>query len=442
MSYALIAVSVAAVAALWVAAAAWGRSRAARRRIASLVARLDEADLAEIERSSNLEQAVSRLQRAVEDRVRDEHEKEIVRRRTTEALQRVDEGVVVADEAGRLVFANPTARRYIGGRRVDALVDNRIRALIRTAIDDQHEATDVLELLGPPRRTLAFRVYPVDDGAKSIGAVLFLGDRSESRQVDAVRRDFVSNISHELKTPVGALGVLAETLAGTLDEPAVAGRLADRLVAESDRLIRIIDDLVALARLDAEDEPKREVLCVDFLAADAVERVRAGSVDVASTFDLEIPSELEVIGDRRQLTSALYNLIENAVKYSAPGDPVRISAKQIAPDRCQISVVDRGCGIPTGDQQRIFERFYRVDRARSRATGGTGLGLAIVRHVVANHGGTIDLASEEGVGSAFTVTLRTPARDLESGPGEQAEFDLDLADLDTAARTDLEDLEA
>jgi len=130
------------------------------------------------------------------------------------------------------------------------------------------------------------------------------------------------------------------------------------------------------------------------------------------------------------------------VKYSAPGDPVRISAKQIAPDRCQISVVDRGCGIPTGDQQRIFERFYRVDRARSRATGGTGLGLAIVRHVVANHGGTIDLASEEGVGSAFTVTLRTPARDLESGPGEQAEFDLDLADLDTAARTDLEDLEA
>lgn len=406
-----LAVAVAVSAALVVAlAVVWGRVRAARRRLASLVARLDEIDLATVETASDLETSVSQMQRAVETRVRAEDAHAADRRRLFEALQALDEGVVVADETGQLVFANPYARRYLGGRRIHAVVDNRIRDLLANSVADQRDARDEIELLGPPRTTLEFAVHNVDDGRRSIGAVLFLRDRTQARQVDALRRDFVDNISHELKTPVGALGVLAETLAETLDEPDVAARLAGRLVDESSRLMRIIDDLLALARLEAEDGPVREALVVQFLVADAVERVRSGLVDDDRDFEIDVAHDVEVVGDRRQLTSALYNLVENAVKYSEPGRPVRVVADHVGSDRVQISVVDQGCGIPAAERDRIFERFYRLDRARSRLSGGTGLGLAIVRHVVANHGGEIDVASEEGLGSVFSIVLRAPAR--------------------------------
>ncbi|MFN8105411.1 MAG: ATP-binding protein [Acidimicrobiia bacterium] len=406
-----LAVAVAVSAALVVAlAVVWGRVRAARRRLASLVARLDEIDLATVETASDLETSVSQMQRAVETRVRAEDAHAADRRRLFEALQALDEGVVVADETGQLVFANPYARRYLGGRRIHAVVDNRIRDLLANSVADQRDARDEIELLGPPRTTLEFAVHNVDDGRRSIGAVLFLRDRTQARQVDALRRDFVDNISHELKTPVGALGVLAETLAETLDEPDVAARLAGRLVDESSRLMRIIDDLLALARLEAEDGPVREALVVQFLVADAVERVRSGLVDDDRDFEIDVAHDVEVVGDRRQLTSALYNLVENAVKYSEPGRPVRLVADHVGSDRVQISVVDQGCGIPAAERDRIFERFYRLDRARSRLSGGTGLGLAIVRHVVANHGGEIDVASEEGLGSVFSIVLRAPAR--------------------------------
>lgn len=420
MLIALVAAALVVVVLTALLAAGWSRVRAARRRIASLVARLDEIDLATVETAPDLEASVTQMQRAVEARVHAEDTHTADRRRLFEALQALDEGVVIADEAGRLVFANPAARRFLGGRRVHAVVDHRIRELLARAIEDQRDAVDEMELLGPPRQTLVLAVHHVDDGRRSIGAVLFVRDRTEARQVDAVRRDFVDNISHELKTPVGALGVLAETLAETLDEPEVAGRLAGRLIGESERLMRIIDDLLALARLEAEDGPAREALVVQFLVADAVERVRAGLVDSDRIIEIDVPHEVEVVGDRRQLTSALYNLVENAVKYSDADRPVRVVAEPVGDDGVRISVVDQGGGIPAAERERIFERFYRLDRARSRASGGTGLGLAIVRHVVSNHGGEIDVASEEGIGSVFSIVLRAPARTAGIGPGDAA----------------------
>lgn len=424
MLIALVAVAAALVVLAAFSVVQWGRVRAARRRLASLVARLGDADLAAVEDSANLEAAVTQMQRAVESRVRVEVAQAADRRRLFEALQVLEEGVVVADESGHLVFANPAARRFLGGSRIHAVVDNKIRALLRSATDDQCDAVDEMELLGPPRQSLEFAVHHVDDGNRAIGAVLFVRDRTETRQVDVVRRDFVNNISHELKTPVGALGVLAETLAETLDEPEIAARLAGRLIGESSRLMRIIDDLLALARLEAEDGPVREALVVQFLVADAVERVRSGLVDSERVFEVDVAHDVEVVGDRRQLTSALYNLVENADKYSDAGLPVRVVAENVGADRVRISVVDQGSGIPASERERIFERFYRLDRARSRASGGTGLGLAIVRHVVANHGGEIDVASEEGLGSVFSIVLPAPART--GAPGSDP-LDLDRA---------------
>lgn len=430
MLIAFVAVATALVALATVSAVQWGRVRASRRRLASLAARLGDSDLATVEEAGNLEAAVTQMQRAVESRVRAEDAQAADRRRLFEALQVLEEGVVVADDSGHLVFANPAARRFLGGRRIHAVVDNKIRELLRAAADEQRDAIDEMELLGPPRQSLEFTVHHVDDGRRSIGAVLFIRDRTETRQVDVVRRDFVNNISHELKTPVGALGVLAETLAETLDEPDIATRLAGRLIGESTRLMRIIDDLLALARLEAEDGPVREALVVQFLVADAVERVRSGLVDTDTDFDVDVAHDIEVVGDRRQLTSALYNLIENAVKYSNPGLPVRVVAENVGNDRVRISVVDQGSGIPASERERIFERFYRLDRARSRASGGTGLGLAIVRHVVANHGGEIDVASEEGLGSVFSIVLPAPAR---TGDSEAVRTEADLATGDDAA---------
>lgn len=433
MLIALAALAAVSVALAAVVVVAWSRVRSARRRLASLVARLDEIDLATVETAGDLETSVSQMQRAVEARVRAEDSHAAERRRLFEALQALDEGVVVADEAGQLVFANPYARRFLGGRRVHAVVDNRIRELLAVAVEEQRDARDTMELLGPPRRTLEFAVHHVDDGRRSIGAVLFVRDRTRARHVDALRRDFVDNISHELKTPVGALGVLAETLAETLDEPEVATRLAARLIEESSRLMRIIDDLLALARLEAEDGPVREALVVQFLVADAVERVRSGLVGDDRTFEIDVAHDIEVVGDRRQLTSALYNLVENAVKYSDAGMPVRIVAEAIGTDRVRISVVDQGCGIPPAERERIFERFYRLDRARSRASGGTGLGLAIVRHVVSNHGGEIDVASEEGIGSVFSIVLGAPARSMaDAGDVPGGGVGADAVDVDLA----------
>jgi two-component system sensor histidine kinase SenX3 len=242
-----------------------------------------------------------------------------------------------------------------------------------------------------------------------IGAVAFVRDISELRRVESVRRDFVANVSHELKTPIGALSLLAETMAVGDDSP-VNSQLADRLQREANRLGRIVDDLLDLSLIEAQERPTREPVPLHVVLHEAAERVRGAADAVGIPLSVApVATDLVLAGDRSQLVSAVTNLLDNAVKYSEPGEPVEVDATVGDGSIC-ISVRDHGIGIPSRDLERIFERFYRVDRARARDTGGTGLGLAIVRHVATNHRGEVRVVSQEGQGSVFT--LRLPA-----GPG-------------------------
>ncbi len=244
-----------------------------------------------------------------------------------------------------------------------------------------------------------------------------VADEAERRRVEALRRDFVANIGHELRTPVGALVVLAETLRSELEElegieasPTVR-RLSERLTYEAARLGRTIDDLLELSRIEAGEVLVRTELPVGEVVADALERTAPAAELTGAQIEVRMPDASVVVsGDRRQLVSALGNLIDNAVKYSGPGGTVEVSVDTTGRG-VRFVVRDHGIGIPGADQVRIFERFYRVDRARRRDTGGTGLGLAIVRHVALNHGGTVEVSSTEGEGATFTLTIPPPDRD-------------------------------
>jgi two-component system sensor histidine kinase SenX3 len=257
---------------------------------------------------------------------------------------------------------------------------------------------------------------PLDDGKRPVGSLALIEDVSERRRLEAVRRDFVANISHELKTPVGALGLLAETIAAE-EDPALTRRLAERMTNEAIRVGRIIDDLLALSRIEAEEQqPVREPVPVARLVGEAMDRVRSLAELGGMRIDVSgVGPRHSVGGDPRQLVSAIANLLENACKYGHRGSTVEVLSTT---DGRWVDIVvrDHGIGIPSSDLERVFERFYRVDRARSRETGGTGLGLAIVRHVAGNHQGEVSVTSEEGVGSTFT--LRLP-----SGPGPVAVSD-------------------
>ncbi len=312
-------------------------------------------------------------------------------------------GLVVAGRHQEILLRNATAAGFLGVRYADALVEEALRANLRTALSGQPSA-QTLDLLGPPRRSISVRAVPVE--SVDVVAVALIEDVSERARLEAMRTDFVANISHELRTPVGALALLAETMVDEQD-PALTRRLAEKMVTEANRVTRIIEDLLELSRIEHDGRPRFEVVPVGLLAAEAVERVRtlADSHDI--TVHVEEPSRrLTVAGDRRQLVSALANLIENGIKYSDPGSTVEVSARTDGA-WAELVVADHGIGIPRRDQDRIFERFYRVDRARSRDTGGTGLGLAIVRHVATNHGGTVSVSSVEGAGSTFSI--RVPA---------------------------------
>jgi two-component system sensor histidine kinase SenX3 len=262
-----------------------------------------------------------------------------------------------------------------------------------------------LALFGPPRETLVVRAVPlIDDGGAIVGAAAYVHDVTELRRVEAVRRDFVANVSHELKTPIGAMGLLAETFLGS-DDVEVGRRLAEQLVREADRLARIVDDLLDLSTVEAQEHPVREQARVRVLVDEAVERVRA--LALACNIPLSIApiaDDLSMTCDPVQIVGAITNLLDNAVKYSDAGEAVEVSAEGWD-GQLVIVVRDHGIGIPSRDLERVFERFYRVDKARSRATGGTGLGLAIVRHVAQAHGGEVTVESIEGEGSTFRLVL-------------------------------------
>ncbi len=314
-------------------------------------------------------------------------------------------GVVVADAQGRVQYRNPSARRLDGthaGVLLDAAVERHLAAGRAGDVSDE-----VIEFYGPPKVVFEMTTRPLEGG----GSVVFVDNISERRRVDQVRTDFVANISHELKTPIGAMSVLAETLVDEHDSDTIV-RIVNRMLAEADRATRTIEDLMELSRIEAGGELDVEDVRVSDIVRGALDRVselaRRRTISISTLEpvdgDAHTSDRLVVRGDRRQLVSAVGNLVENAVKYSDAGSSVQVRARR-NDGWIEIAVSDHGAGIPKRDLDRVFERFYRVDRARSRTTGGTGLGLAIVRHVASNHDGDVVVTSTEGEGSTFVLRL-------------------------------------
>jgi two-component system, OmpR family, sensor histidine kinase SenX3 len=341
------------------------------------------------------------------------------------ALDALQVGVVVLDGSDRPVLVNAAARemglvriRPLGG---GATVEEA-HTIVRTLAGQvrRARAARVVEL-DLPRATpgeplgVHVRIVPLGGGNVAVEAA----DVTEAHRVARVRRDFVANVSHELKTPVGALQLLAEALIdatevdndGSADREA-ARRFAERIRHESARLGRLVSELLELNRLQgAEPLPDPDPVAVDRIMAEVLDRTKTpGSAkDIEVTFTGR--RGLTVYGNENQLVTAVVNLVENAIAYSPESTEVRVSVTRDQ-DAISIAVLDQGIGIEPRDLDRIFERFYRADRARSRATGGTGLGLAIVKHIATNHGGRVDVTSTVGVGSTFT--LRLPARPLDA----------------------------
>lgn len=328
--------------------------------------------------------------------------------RFTEAISALPLGVAICDPTGAVVFRNAAAEAFSGRTHGDKLVEASVVDALDEALRGD-PATRSLDLFKPPRRSFVITAVPLEDdrqteGPRAGGAVAVIEEVTEQRRVEEMRRDFVANISHELKTPVGALALLAETLRDEPDEE-VSRRLAARVLTEADRVGRTIEDLLMLSRLEVEDLPEREPVAIHHVVAEAAARVAHGADQAGIELVVErIDERLVVDGDRAQLVSALANLVDNAVKYSDVDSVVEISARTDG-QTVDIVVRDHGIGIPARDLDRIFERFYRVDQARSRQTGGTGLGLSIVRHVAGNHEGEVLVDSRVGEGSQFTLKL-------------------------------------
>jgi two-component system sensor histidine kinase SenX3 len=316
-----------------------------------------------------------------------------------EAMEELPVGVFVTGTDGHVLASNQRARRPFGDLTGDSLAEAALRRVV-VAAQTTSPAVEILDLHGSPPRRLELSASQLRGGA----VVAVVVDASERRRLDAVRRDFVANVNHELRTPVGALAILAEALEGER-EPEVVDRLARRISAEAERARALIEELLEFSKVEADSAPHLGSVAVDDVIDAAVTRVwpLAGRREVTVANEAS-GSGLVVRADAAQLVAAVANLIENGVKYCDPGGVVIVNASTDLDAVC-ITVTDDGIGIPARDLERIFERFYRVDAARDRRTGGTGLGLAIVRHVATNHGGTIGVTSQEGVGSIFTLRL-------------------------------------
>jgi two-component system sensor histidine kinase SenX3 len=294
----------------------------------------------------------------------------------------------------------------LGVLKDERISNEDLMALVRVVRRTNETHRGSLEIargpIGAGKRELKVSVTPLNDE----GMVLVLiADESEARRIDAVRRDFVANVSHELKTPIGALGLLSEAILGAKDEPQEVVRFATRMQNEAKRLADLVQEIIDLSRLQSSD-PLQKAFAVEVtdLVREAVDQAQFSSEQRGIALEIGDIEDATVIGDREQLITAVHNLIENAVNYSPEHTKVSIVTKRNG-DLVEISVTDQGIGIAESDLNRIFERFYRVDPARSRLTGGTGLGLSIVKHVALNHGGDVRVWSKVGVGSTFTLQL-------------------------------------
>lgn len=320
-----------------------------------------------------------------------------------EVLEALSTAAVVVDDSNVMVQATTAAEEF--GLQADrALIELELLSLVDSARTSKtsRQVEGAINVGGRAAKVWVLATAaPLGRGF----VILTLEDRTEARRLDETRRDFVANISHELKTPIGAIGLLAETLQGATDDPEAVLKFASSLQREASRLGHIVQEIIELSRLQAATEVKNsaEIRLAD-LISDSLERVRilAESKNMRLVADLDDSILIEV--SYEQIATAITNLFENAINYSDPGGQVGISLKRVE-NFAEIVVTDSGVGIALEDQARIFERFYRVDASRSRETGGTGLGLAIVKHIALNHGGEISVFSKPGLGSTFTLTL-------------------------------------
>ena len=326
-------------------------------------------------------------------------------------------GIAVINRTGNVMLSN--ARAHDMSIVHDGSVNPRVLEAAKEVLEQQEEHVLDLDL---PQRTTGSRIRNVRALVAPLTltdnsyAIVYGSDESENVRMENARRDFVANVSHELKTPVGGMALLAEALLQDPTDPEMVEYFGNKLQKEAHRMGEMITDLISLSKLQgAEALPDMAPVRVDDIVDDAVARNLVAAEGHGIELNRGQRLGLRVMGERAMLTVAVSNLITNAINYSPSGQPVSVTQRLVRDNVVLIRVTDRGIGIAPEDQKRVFERFYRVDKARSRSTGGTGLGLAIVKHVVANHGGTIRLWSRPGTGSTFTIEL--PLYDPEAAGG-------------------------
>ena len=321
-----------------------------------------------------------------------------------QVLEVLESAGVVLDPSNNVLRASPGALA-MGLVRQQALVHPEFLDLVAGVRRTGETVTQELDVARGPygEGTIRLRVRVARLGTRFI--LLLAEDRTEAYRLDEVRRDFVANISHELKTPIASVSLLAEALDQAADEPEQVRRFAGRLTVEASRLAHITSEVIELSRLQARDALRPDVLVrIDDVVAAAVDQNRVVATAKHVEIAVRTSNKAIVYGDRSLMIVAVHNLIANAIAYSNEGGRVGVGAKVVG-DTVEIAITDQGIGIEGDDLERVFERFYRVDRARSRETGGTGLGLAIVRHVASNHAGEVRVESLEGEGSTFTLRL-------------------------------------
>ena len=354
---------------------------------------------------------------------------------TRRVLEVIRTAGVVAGPHDEVLESTPLALK-LGLTRGSRVVVPRMLEMVREARREQRMLTEEVEVRPGSRDAreadlqLGIRAAPMRDGL----VLVLADDLTVARRVEATRRDFVANVSHELKTPIGAISLLAEAVEAAADDPAAVRRFASRMGIESARLADLVSQIIDLSRLQAEDPMgAADTVEVDDVLMEAVDRCRVDAEQHQVSVTIAGDSGLQVMGDHLQLSTAVGNLVENALVYSDPGARVVVAAsRQVRTDDdyVAITVSDNGIGIPGDQLERIFERFYRVDYARSRANGGSGLGLAIVKHIAAIHHGDVTVWSQPGRGSTFTMRLPThqPAESEASDPDTPAE-DADTDDV-------------
>lgn len=316
-------------------------------------------------------------------------------------------GVTVVDRAGSVILSNRRAHD-LGVVHERELLPEVAEVVDRAYTDKESHTLDYRA----PRRRTGSRITSVRAVVKPLTLVddrfviIYATDESENVRMESARRDFVANVSHELKTPVGSMALLSEVLQESANDPESVSYYGDKLHKEALRLGDMITELISLSKLQgAEALPDMEPVDVDVVIDEALNRNKLAADQAGIELERGRKAGVEVMGDRNLLVTAVSNLVSNAINYSMNSMPVTVSTKVDTQGSVFIRVTDRGIGIAPDDQKRVFERFFRVDKARSRSTGGTGLGLAIVKHVAANHGGRITLWSRVGTGSTFTLEL-------------------------------------